>query len=302
VIRFMRSLGTGLAARLRRTLSGDVSNRTVIVLLIGIALLASIGSLIINLTADESTPALWSEGWLQNFSTEMFGAFLTFILIELIVGGREKRAEKEANRIEQQAAAIVELKATHSSEERQFILDKMKQTDLLYGADLQGINLQRMRLEGANLRGADLRNAVLTEAGLRRAVLVDTNLQGAYLVSANLQNADLSGSNLQRSHLDGANLAGAKLATCNLWGASFQRANLTYVDLRRANLRWGVNLRAANMQAANLRDADLGYAILSDNTTLPDSGTWTPDADMKRFTNRRHPNFWEADRFSPTHQ
>ena len=53
----------------------------------------------------------WWEGWLQNFSTELFGAFFTFWLLGMIVEDRRKRdaqreagAEAEREREQNQAA------------------------------------------------------------------------------------------------------------------------------------------------------------------------------------------------------
>src|SRR5687767_15592769 len=73
----------------------DLSNRTVLGILIGVALMSGIGSLAVNVTSDHSNFAEWGESWLQNFSTEMVGALFTFWLIDRVIGGREKREEEE---------------------------------------------------------------------------------------------------------------------------------------------------------------------------------------------------------------
>ena len=67
----------------------NLDNRVVMTVLVAVALLTSLGSLVVAFFGD-TTPSDWWEGWLQNFSTEMFGAFLTFILLELIAATRDR--------------------------------------------------------------------------------------------------------------------------------------------------------------------------------------------------------------------
>jgi hypothetical protein len=55
------------------------------------------------------------------------------------------------------------------------------------------------------------------------------------------------------------------------------------------------NLQGANLSYANLQGAVLEDAELNETTILPDGTQWTPDTDLKRFTDPKHPNFWRSD-------
>ena len=180
----------------------------------------------------------------------------------------------------------------------------------LWCANLQGVfsvsaNLQTANLIFANLQGADLYEANLQETSLGRA-----NLRGASLFRANLQGASLSGANLQGAKLWEANLQGVFLVSANLQGAKLSKTNLQGADLSYANLQGvrlgNVNLQGANLYEANLRGAYLGKDLFDEKTVLPDAKNlagmyeepeydkyWTPETDMSRYTNPKHPDFWE---------
>ncbi|MBN1120752.1 MAG: pentapeptide repeat-containing protein [Anaerolineae bacterium] len=222
----------------------------------------------------------WWDGFLQNFGTEMLGAFLTFFLLELLRGSREKQAE-EARRDEErrqleeaeerraemtrkqvvsliQAQEIARLRAAQTPEDRQPILDSMNATGLL---------------EEASLGKADLKGARLMRANLAGAALVESNLQGAYLWLANLEGADLWGADLERARLTEANIREANLDKATLKGADLFRASLVRATLRSADLAgadlWEANLRWAVLTDANLDGAHFEGATLPDGTKLP---------------------------------
>jgi len=69
------------------------------------------------------------------------------------------------------------------------------------------------------------------------------------------------------------------------------------------------SLRGEDLSRADLRGADLGHADLTlvrfhtrrhgdtkfdNHTRLPDNTYWTPDADLTRFTDPEHPNYWRG--------
>jgi hypothetical protein len=208
----------------------------------------------------------WWDGFLQNSGTEMLGAFMTFVLLELIRGRRERRYQEEADERRTkatqelvrgfiQAQELARLLAAQTPEERQPILESMKATGLLKGANLRGANL-----EGASL--------------------YRVNLQGAVLDSAVLQWADLGRANLQGTMLMGANLEGAILFEASLQGANLYHANLHGVNLYQANLQGaylgGVNLQGAKgLAVKQLREVEtLEGATLPDGRTLPGDDTW----------------------------
>jgi hypothetical protein len=76
-------------------------------------------------------------------------------------------------------------------------------------------------------------------------------------------------------------LTGVLLTAANLEGANFNDANLEGTNFNNANLT------GARLFSATLSDADLIYAI------LPDGSRWTPETDMTRFTDYKHPDFWQ---------
>ena len=149
----------------------------------------------------------WGSSWWQNFSTEIMGAILTFILFQGVIESRrsrevaeiETRRRQEAEEIERkrlQANAIARLKQAKTREERQPVIGEMQTTNLLRGANLikanlSGANLIEANLSGAKLIGANLQGARLWGADLHDAILGETNLQGADLEGANLQGAIL---------------------------------------------------------------------------------------------------------------
>ena len=54
----------------------------------------------------------------------------------------------------------------------------------------------------------------------------------------------------------------------------------------------GMQLGGADLTGAELADSDLSAAILDEMTCLPDGAYWSADADLARFTDRSHSDFW----------
>ena len=156
------------------------------------------------------------------------------------------------------------------------------------GSTVPGMALEAVRL--ATLAGwledGSLRAAGLLYANLQGARLGKANLQGAELTAANLQGAWLMGANLQKAWLAGANMHGAVLMGINLQGASLTGANLEGAMLIEANLI------GADLRKAKLAGAELTRAKFDGSTRLPDDTKWKKGADMARFTNPKHPEFW----------
>lgn len=123
-------------------------------------------------------------------------------------------------------------------------------------------------------------NGLLVGAELQIANLVGADLSDANLQGANLRVANLSDAICYRTNLRNANLKDARLTNAILYRANLQGANLENVDLSRADLL------KANLEDAKLINVNLDGAI------LPDGASWNPDTDMKRFTDREHPDFW----------
>ena len=198
-----------------------------------------------SFTVSGTTSSLrWWGNWLQDVGTEMLGAAVTILLVELVI--YQKR--DEASRLDQARARRREhltdqLKRAQTQEKRQKILDRMAQQDLLAEAWLYGLNLSQVRLDEWDLAAADLYEVNLAKASLQQANLADATLRRSNLSHANLSAADLSGADLVEANLDGADLL-----------------------------------------ETNLKDADLDQARFSRNTRLPDGSYWSPTSDVNVFT------------------
>jgi hypothetical protein len=96
-----------------------------------------------------------------------------------------------------------------------------RETNLIVGADLRGIDFSHAdmswaALHCANLQGVDMQVANLRYADLRGAALQGSFLQGSNLHYANLRYADLRGANLRHSDLHGADMQGANMQGANI--------------------------------------------------------------------------------------
>ena len=172
----------------------NMSSRTVLSILVAITLFSLAFSARSHFEAGNVNWWAWADSAFQNFSTEMMGAIMTFVLFELVIGARQRRDAVIVERQRLQANALARLKQAKTLEERQPIIDEMKANDLLRGADLVFADL-----EGANLGSTNL----------KRANLWNANLTGVYLKRANLEGADLRESNLEGANLGRANLEGS---------------------------------------------------------------------------------------------
>ena len=171
------------------------------------------------------------------------------------------------------------------------------------GQETRLVKFKTSNLSQAHLVGANLVEARLEEANLRWAHLEGADLRWAHLKGANLSQAHLVGANLVEAHLEGANLASARLEGADLYRAYLESADLYGAHLEGTDLV-EAHLEGANLTFANLEGADLYGAHLTEvfwatpkgeiPATLPDGTVWTPEADMKRFTDENHPEFEET--------
>jgi hypothetical protein len=121
-------------------------------------------------------------------------------------------------------------------------------------------------------------NGWLEDGSLEQVSIAWANLAGAHL-----QKADLSG-----AHLWLTNLKGARLYQADLKGAFMQAVNLQDANLD------GATLAGANLNESNLLNASVAKTIFDTNTILPDCTYWSPGAEMRRFTDPLHPDFWRS--------
>ncbi|MET7466533.1 pentapeptide repeat-containing protein [Nonomuraea sp. NPDC005501] len=111
----------------------------------------------------------------------------------------------------------------------------------LSGADLRGLELDKMVFAGANLAGADLSHVSARGAVFSGADLTDTNLAGADLTGAGfgyseMVNATIAFTRLGSAMIQPATLTGAVFTGAILDQTSFRECDLTSVDLRGCDL------------------------------------------------------------------
>jgi hypothetical protein len=251
----------------------------VLLALIVVALVSSLGAL------------LWGnqelDGLALNFGTEMAGAVVTYLLLELVIGRMERReAEREAEMKEREArkADLIAQMGSTVKDVAVAAVEELQRYGWLTDGSLRGAYLRMANLEGANLFRADLQEADLVMANLQDANLGNANLQKTGLSGANVQKAILNAANLREARLQRANVREANLSMANLYGASLEEANLSMA-----------NLYGANLEEANLKGANLEGAHFSEGKRLPDGTSWRPETDMARFTDPDHPDFWRPD-------
>ncbi|MBN1122326.1 MAG: pentapeptide repeat-containing protein [Anaerolineae bacterium] len=169
----------------------------------------------------------WIDGFFQNFGTEMIGAAITFLLIEiLLTGRREKEAEdREKERLILQMGSPFNESAVEAARQLRhrgwgFNDDNSLQKAYLQRANLEGADLSHANLEDSNLEVANLKEAFFWEVNLKGANLGVANLKGAHLGVVNLEGASLFGANLEETVLLGTNLEGANLHAANFEGAT----------------------------------------------------------------------------------
>ena len=208
----------------------NITNRDVLLIMSGFALGTAAASLVLAGSMSGVSFIAWLEGFLQNFSTEMFGGFVTFLLIEVLIVTRKEREaaqqrdeQAEQERLEAEAAKLEDLlhrltsrvnsEAMRASEELRFcgwIEDGTLDDCNVTGADLQNCNFARARMRRVRFHRANLREASFYYADLR----------GAFLVGVDASEAIFRGADLTGAYLQGANLTGAagltpqQLSTC----------------------------------------------------------------------------------------
>jgi uncharacterized protein YjbI with pentapeptide repeats len=227
---------------------------TVLAILVGVAVVSSLAGL---RDAGQGLAELW-----LNLGTELAGAVVTFILIDLVLGARQR---KEAL-ITQMGSDVREVAVP--------AVDDLRREGWLTNGALRGADLVGARLKGANLELAHLQGADLGFARLQGVVLRLAHLEGANLEWANLEEAVLIEACLEGAVLVEANLLGAYLMDASLTGADLEHADLlgaalTGVNLTRANLK-GTNLMNANLKGAFVSLEQLAEAVSLRGATLPD--------------------------------
>lgn len=273
--------------RLRRRLL-SVSDGTVMIILLAFFAGAIFGSASAHARAGSVNWWAWMDGFWQHFGTEVFGAFLTFLLIGILIDTRRKRDDlirQMGSRGNDMAlSAVDELRKQQWLEDGTLMHARLGHANLeradLGSAKLEWVNLPSASLRGARLNSANLAGAVFWHANLEEAKLVFTNLPGADFREANLAGANLLRANLTQANMEGASLTQAKLWKTNLEWVNLEGASLEGADLRDANLAGANLLRASLTGAQSTTPTQLQHvktlqgAVLPDGTKLPNDDTW----------------------------
>jgi uncharacterized protein YjbI with pentapeptide repeats len=242
----------------------------------------------------------WWDSAAQNFSTEMMGAMVTFVLFELILNTQLNKRIANTEYYNRQVSAISRLRQAENSTQKQAILDEMNHLRLFDGANLQGMNLeglslirydlQNVNLNDANLSGTILMGAKLNHAKLSNAKLLDANFSHADLEHADLSLANLEKTNFRKANLNYANLWEAELIATNLRDASLEYANLEYAVFR------VTEIGGAIFTNANLKNALIEHLFfLEDDVALaPDKTSWIFNSKMYRFVDPLNAGFWRS--------
>lgn len=215
-------------------------------------------------------------GYVMNAFTELLSIGLTALVLNRLA----ERREQVRQRNEDLHRIIREMRSKDGNEGRR-AAEEARERGFLTDRSLNGANLWRANLSGADLRHSDLSGVDLGHANLSDAELYRTNLSGAIL-----------------RHVD--------LSWTDMWDADLRGAKLNYAILNEAELH-GANLSRAVLRQADLSGAQLDTTIFSRETVMPDAQRvskdengnpvydkyWTPDADMSRYTNPNHPDFWQ---------
>ena len=203
------------------------------------------------------------EGWKglwQSLGPELGGAVVTYVLLDLVLGTRQRKE------------SLVAKMGSHVRDEAIPAVEELRREGWLTDGSLRGAFLAMADLRGAFLWYADMEASHLIAAWLRRAFLVDAKLKEAIFWRADLQGATLAGADMERANLMSANLEGTSLKGANLRGAVLIDSNLD-----------GATLEDANLEEAVVLGEQLGKAESLAGASLPDGTELSEDAWQAEF-------------------
>ena len=225
------------------------------------------------------------DAYALNLHTEGFGVALGVIITVFVIDALNRRRDADRRKQDLIDRLLREVLSPRP-EIAQAAFDELRKRRLIFGEDsvLQNANLVDAKpvkadlrwanLSGAIFLGADFSDSDFQQANLDNTVLCSAKVTHACFWKASLRNADLEGSTLTEADLDGVDLSGANLKNAKiepLFTNTFQ-----------------------HVPEAKLEDN--GFMEIVDKITLPDSNQVisVTDAEISRFTNPDHPNFWRS--------
>jgi hypothetical protein len=259
-----------------------------VLLALAFALLVPLGLVQVSRGAE---PLSWGISLFEQFLIGVCSIAFALIAIDPILNASQLRMDEEREKQRLKDDLLSRLRsridgvAAQASEQLQrhgWVRD-----GTLKQAHLAGANLKQVVLHGANLQEADLEEAHLFQADLRY-----TNLEEASIDKVDLRGADLTGANVRYASLQDTDLEGSFLDGADLRGAYLVGANLKGVSLAGAKLDWSVHSDDYRLAPP---------AKFDEETLLPDGTNWTPETDMRRFTDPSYSGFWHAQSVQESH-
>jgi uncharacterized protein YjbI with pentapeptide repeats len=229
-----------------------------------------------------------------NLSAELLSIALTLSVISVLSRLRERRLFTQ----EREKATLLKRLPTVELDEKREILKRLRDEDALFDGTLHNLNMASVDLQNLDFSHADMEGINLTSAKLSHSRFTGADLQGANLSKATLrfarcENVRLLEANLTRADLQMTNLTDADLRYAELENADLRGAILDAADLRGANLS-GANLSGACLEL-RFDERPFSAAKFDGATILPDGANWNAEADLRRFTNPDHAEFWACD-------
>ena len=169
----------------------------------------------------------WWEGFWQNFSTELYGALLTFVLIETILGRQRRMQEKK----EQMRVTYSVLDHHYSMYQLHEQQERREHLENQLTSRIEGLPADAIRL----LKNHDQKNPD-DEPWWQDWMVVEALADGGNLGLAHLPETILDGADLRSSRLQSSDLSATSLLGANLSGAYLQNADLTFALLDNAQM------------------------------------------------------------------
>lgn len=153
------------------------------------------------------------------------------------------------------------------------------------GEATKGKQFIEANFKGATLMSIDFEGASLQRAIFEKTHLMDANMLSVHAEETNFRGADMTGVNFKNAELAAANFEGTYLDAADFSGADLERANLKNASIYGAKMYWDISPH-------NEDYIQWSPARFDENTVLPNSMFWTPETDMRQFTDPNHPNFF----------
>lgn len=240
---------------------------------VGGSLLLGTGVALVALVLGETVT-----GFLLNLGTELIGAALLYIILDVVIGRVEAvESEQQAEQARQQQ--LREEMSSRVPDVAKRAAEQLRQSDAWFDGSLRGIRLDRSDFSGANLAYASMREAQVSEVNFTETILTRVDFKESTFESCNFKRAQLTGTFFRRSQMPRCNFSQAKCQD-----ADFRGCILRHTDFSRA-LALGADFRGADLSGATLRGMEISDKTrFDDATTLPDGTPYRPGLDMTLYT------------------